>query len=120
MALIQSGNLGTGLVAAGDTPNILDRGVVHWDFPAMVRLTTTIGATPTATYVINGSLDNVNFYPLVGVSIAAPTVSAVSFVVTTATVTIINIPAAVWRFLKVTLSAVTNVTSTVDAFGGIS
>jgi hypothetical protein len=120
MALISSGSLGTGLVAAGDTPNILDRGMAHWDFPAMVRLTTTVGSTPTATYAVNGSLDNVNFYPLVGISTAAPTVSAVTFTVTTATVTIINLPAAVWRYLKVTLSAVTNVTTAVDAFGGIS
>jgi hypothetical protein len=120
MAVISSGNLGTALVAAGDTPNILNRGVEHWDFPAMVRIVTTIGATPTCTYVINGSMDNVNFYPLVGVSTAAPTVAAVSFVITTATTTIINIAASDWQFLKVTLSAVTNVTSTIDAFGGNS
>lgn len=116
MALISSGNLGTALVANGDTPNVLDRGVTHWDFPAMVRITTTVGSTPTATYAVMGSMDNANWFPVVGVSTAAPTVAATTFTVTSATVTIINLPAADWRFLKVTLSAVTNVTSAVDAF----
>jgi len=110
-----NGNLTTGQVVGGVTTNVLDRGTTLG--PAILTIVTTIGATPTATYQVEGSLDNSAWNPLSSADSATPTVFTTStFVITTATTTvrIIN-PDVPWRYIRVTISAVTNVTSTIDA-----
>lgn len=114
-----SANLGTGLTTAGDTTNVLDRGNQHWNYPGLVKVVTTVGSTPTATYAIVGSVDGVNFYGLpYADSASLSTLTVATFVITTATTKFLFLQPAPWRYLKVTLSAVTNVTSTIDVYTG--
>jgi hypothetical protein len=107
--------LATAQAAGGVTANVLDR--VELTGPATVDVITTVGATPTATYQIEGSLDNSAWSPLSSADSATPTVfSTATFTITTAgTTTRIVSPTAAWRYLRVTVSAVTNVTSTIVA-----
>lgn len=81
---------------------------------AMVKITTTVGATPTCTYQIKGSVDNSTFFNLLYADSATPsTFVSSTFVITTATTVAKLIkPGQVWRYLKITYSANTNVTNT--------
>lgn len=110
-----NGNLTTAQVAGGVTTNVLDRGITLG--PALLTIVTTVGATPTATYQVEGSLDNSAWNPLSSADSATPTVfSTATFAITTATTTVRIIdPTVPWRYIRVTISAVTNVTSTIDA-----
>jgi len=100
----------------GASTNVGDRGSLNG--PAAVRITTAVGATPTCTYVIEGSVDGTNFVPIPIADPATPTtMSVASFVITTAGTIfkylLVDFP---WRFVRVTFSANTNVTNTVDVF----
>ncbi|HYS43641.1 MAG TPA: hypothetical protein VEM32_06635 [Geobacteraceae bacterium] len=122
MAIIVSHNatIANAQAAAGDT-NILDRGMAHWDHPAMLRLVTTIGATPTATFSqVLGSVDGTSFYPVPYADSATPgTLTTAAFgAITTAQTKIVYLQPTPWRYLKMNISAVTNVTSTIDVFSG--
>jgi hypothetical protein len=108
-------NLDTAKTTAGVTTNVLDR--VEQTGPAEVVITTTVGATPTATYLIEGSLNGSAWSPLSNAPSSSPTnFATTTFTITTATTTnrVLD-PTAPWRYVRVTLSAVTNVTSTIDA-----
>src|SRR4051812_947187 len=51
----------------------------------VVQIVTTVGATPTCTYLVEGSLDNVSWYPLSIADMATPTtVAQTTFTITTA------------------------------------
>ncbi len=107
-------NLSAAQVGNGVTTNIADRGGATG--PALLKITTTIGATPTCTYAIEGSADGTNWFNVPYADSATPTtVSVATFVITTATTAykIIqpNVPV---RFLRLTYSANTNVTNTAD------
>lgn len=107
LAAAQTGN--------GPTTNVVDRGARLG--PALLKITTTIGATPTCTYAIEGSHDGVIWFAIPYADSATPgTVSVATFVITTATTVWKyiqpNVPA---RFLRVNMSANTNVTNTIDA-----
>jgi hypothetical protein len=110
------GNLSTAQVGNGASTNVADRGGAIG--PALLRVTTAIGATPTCTYAIEGSADNVNWYPVQYADSATPgTVVVTTFVITTA-ITALKIiqPNQPVRYLRVTYSANTNVTNTTDVF----
>ena len=112
-------NLCTALAGNGVATNILDRHAENWAQPAMLRVTTTIGATPTCTYFIEGSGDNVLWHPVPYSDSATPTTYGIStFVITTATTAYKFLMVVPWRYLRVTLSANTNVTNTIDAIAG--
>lgn len=107
--------LATGQTTDGVTANVLDRGETIG--PATVTIVTTVGATPTVTCQLEGSLDNSAWSALSSADSATPTTfTTATFAITTATTTvrIVN-PASSWRYLRLTLSATTNVTSTIDA-----
>jgi hypothetical protein len=107
-------NLSTAQVGNGASTNIADRGTaLH---AALLKITTTIGATPTCTYAIEGSADGTNWFPVPYADSATPTtVSVATFVITTATTVYKFLqPNQPWRFLRVTYSANTNVTNTAD------
>jgi hypothetical protein len=109
--------LGTGQVTNADTTNTYDSGDGDTKgSPRLVRVVTTIGATPTCTYTINGSLDNTSFSPLNYADIGSlGTVTSAAFVVTTATTTVKVIPPGQrYRYIKVTYSLNTNVTNSAD------
>ena len=109
--------LGTGQATNADTTNTYDAGeAVYHGNPRLVRIVTTIGATPTCTYTINGSVDNSSFSPLSYADIGSlGTVTAAAFVLTSAT-TVVKVipPGQKWRYIKVTYSVNTNVTNSAD------
>jgi hypothetical protein len=109
--------LGTGQATNADTTNTWDSGLAEQKTtPVLVRVVTTIGATPTCTYTINGSVDNTSFSPLSYADInSLGTVTAAPFVITTATTAVKVIPVGQkYRYIKVTYSLNTNVTNSAD------
>lgn len=107
-------NLGTAQTGNGDTTNVADRGDRRR--AGLLKLTTTIGATPTVTVNILGSMDGVNFFNIPYATAAAPETVAVAAIVITTAATFFFIlrPDHPWRFLKLAYSANTNVTITAD------
>lgn len=108
-------NLSTAQTTSAASTNIADRGAAN-ERSALLKITTTIGATPTCTYAIEGSADGTNWFSVAYADSATPeTVSVATFVITTAT-TVYKIlrPGHPWRFLRITYSANTNVTNTAD------
>jgi hypothetical protein len=118
----QSVNLSNAQVGNGVSTNIAQRRPDHTNVPALLRITTAIGATPTCTYLVEVSPDNVSWFaaqmqdmPTAG---GPPgTLTSATFVITTAAtfwkLVAVDFP---WTFLRVTMSANTNVTSTIDLF----
>lgn len=111
-----TGNLSTAQTGNGASTNIIDRGGATG--PALLKIVTTIGATPTCTYLIEGSASGVDWYPVQYADSATPgTVVVTTFVITTATTALkIVQPTQPVRYLRVTYSANTNVTNTTDLF----
>jgi len=110
-------NLCTEQTGNGVSTNVADREGING--PTMlIKIVTTVGATPTVTILIEGSLDGTNFFPAAYADSATPaTVVATTFVITTAT-TVYKLlqPNQPWRYLRVTFSANTNVTTTIDVW----
>lgn len=109
-------NLSTAQTGNGASTNFGDRG--GRVETCLLVLTTTIGATPTCTYTLEGSADQVAWFPVPYADSAAPlTVVFATFVVTTATTVQsligVNIP---FRYFRITYSANTNVTNTANLY----
>ena len=111
----ETANLSTAQTGNGASTNIADRGA-NVDCPTLLKITTTVGGTPTVTVAIEGSADGTNFFNVPYVTSAAPTTVVVAnVVITTATTNYYTIqPNVPVRFLRLTYSANTNVTSTAD------
>ena len=109
-------NLCTGLTGNVPSTNIIDRG--GRTGVVLLQIVTTVGATPTCTYLLEGSTDGTNFFAIPYADPATPgTVSVATFAITSATTTRKYLQAATpWRYLRVTMSANTNVTNTIDAW----
>ena len=103
-------------VGNGVTTNVIDRGARMG--PALLKIVTAIGATPTCTYAIEGSPDGVSWFAIPYSDSATPeTISVATFVITTAITAWKYLQAnRPWRYLRVAFSANTNVTNTVDVF----
>lgn len=111
---VNTANLSTGQTGNGTSTNVADR--VGATGAALLKVTTTVGATPTCTYAIEGSADGTNWFNVAYADSATPgTVSVATFVINTAT-TVYKIiqPNVPVRFLRLTYSANTNVTNTAD------
>lgn len=110
-------NLSTAQTGNADSTNTMDRGYTLGGAVAL-RVTSTIGATPTVTVNILGSPDGTNFYNVPYALVATPETPVVTAITITTAVTTLYIlrPAQPWKFLKLNYSANTNVTLTVDAF----
>lgn len=88
----------------------------------LLRIVTTVGATPTATFNIQSSKDNSTFNNVNYALIATPnTLVSTAITITTAQTSIYRIPAHQAKYLRVAVSANTNVTYTIDVldFGGV-
>lgn len=110
-------NLASAQTGNGQTTNIADRGPRNQK-AGVIKITTTVGATPTCTYLIEGSADGTNWTAAAYADSATPeTVSVATFAITTAT-TVYKIIRTdhPWRYFRITFSANTNVTNTVDAY----
>lgn len=113
----QPANLSAAQTGSAASTNIADVGRIQ-HLPVIVRITTTIGATPTCTYALEGSPDGTNWFPLPYADSATPlTIVSTTFVITTA-VTVMKIvqATAMPRFLRISYSSNTNVTNTADLF----
>lgn len=110
LSVAQTGN--------GDSTNTADRGTLRVGQPASVVITTTVGATPTVTVQILGSVNGTDFYKIAYSLVATPeTVAVADIVITTAvTTTYLLRPDHAWRWLKLNYSANTNVTITATAY----
>lgn len=107
-------NLSAAQVGNGASTNVADRGGSLG--PALLRITTAIGATPTCTYAIEVSADGTAWLPAAYADSATPTtVSVATFVITTATTVWKVLRAEIpWRFIRTNYTSNTNVTNTVD------
>jgi hypothetical protein len=107
-------NLSTAQTGNGDSTNTLDRGALRR--ACLLKVTTTVGATPTVTIDFKGSMDGTNFYNIAYALAGTPeTVAVAAVVITTATTNYYILrPEHPWRYVKLVYSANTNVTSTVD------
>ena len=108
-------NLSTAQTGNGASTNVIDRGP-YIQKAALLKITTTVGATPTCTYAIEGSADGTNWFSIAYADSATPTtISVATFAITTATTAwkIIqpNVPV---QYVRLTYSANTNVTNTAD------
>jgi hypothetical protein len=111
-----SANLSTAQTGNADSTNVVDTGAGTG--PCLLKITTTVGATPTVTVNIVGSADGTNFFNIpYAVSSTPTTVAVAALTITTAVTTYYYLQAAApWRFLKLVYSANTNVTSTADVW----
>jgi hypothetical protein len=114
LEISEQGGLSNAQAGNGVTTNVVDRGTTLG--PASVVIVTAVGSTPTCTYQLEGSLDNSAWNPLSSADSGTPTTfTTATFVITTATTTtrIVN-PASAARYIRLTLSANTNVTNTIN------
>jgi hypothetical protein len=109
-------NLSTAQTGNGASTNVVDRGGSVG--PVALRLTTAVGATPTCTYLVEGSVDGSAWFAIQNADAAVPqTLVITTFVITTAATFHRLIPANIpVRYIRVTYTANTNVTNTLDAF----
>ena len=109
--------LSTAQTGNADSTNTADRGA-NVGQPAAVVITTTVGATPTVTVNIQGSVDGTAFYNVPYALVATPeTLTVAALTITTAvTTTYLLRPQHAWRYLKLVYSANTNVTLTATAY----
>lgn len=109
-------NLSSGQTGNGASTNVVDRGSDTGS--ALVKITTTVGATPTCTYAIEGSADGTNWFAVAYADSATPTtVTVATFTITTATTVYKLVQTGVpVRYLRVFYSANTNVTNTADVW----
>lgn len=122
MAVIHAGadaavNLQTAQTGNADSTNTAYRGSRPGRGGAVV-VTSVIGATPTVTVNIQGSMDGVNFYNIPYALVATPSTFVVAAITITTAVTVTYLlqPDQAWRFVKLVMSANTNVTLTSDAY----
>jgi len=113
--LPNSARLSDAQAGNGVSTNVVDRGGAT-ERPALLAITTTVGATPTCTYAIEGSADGTDWFPVSYAETATPdTGSVATFAITTAGTSRKILRAdQPWRYLRLTYSANTNVTNTVD------
>ncbi len=99
----------------GASTNVVDRMPGGLE-PALLDITSTVGATPTVTVDVQGSADGTSWWNVsyaLGSPIQALAVAALT--ITTATLNRLWLPPDVpWRFLRLNYSANTNVTLTAD------
>lgn len=100
----------------GDSTNVALRGIR--DRGGAVVIASTVGATPTVTVNIQGSINGVQWFNVPYALVATPrTFVLTAITITTAVTTSYLLQELIpFRYLKLVLSANTNVTLTADAF----
>ena len=106
----QTGNVNTAIgqyVAASDAAR-----------PAAIVITSTVGATPTVTADIRGSVDGTNWYNVPYSLVASPTTYATSSItITTATTTVYQLQGAqAWQYVRVEYTNNVNVSLTTTLY----
>lgn len=112
------GNLQTAQTGNADSTNVIQRSGSDANLRApILRIVSTIGATPTVTIKILGSADGVTYWkvPYSVMSAAPGDWSTADIVTTTAKTELYQLmPLQAWTYLKINMSANTNVTLTSD------
>jgi len=122
MPILQAGapfdsvNLSTAQTGNGDSTNIAARG--QNESSGAIVVTSAVGATPTVTVNIQGSVDGTSWFNVPYALVATPATFVIAAITITTAVTTNYLlqPNQPWRFLKLVLSANTNVTLTADAY----
>jgi len=101
----------------GVSTNVADRGTHRGT--ALLKIVSTVGATPTVTVDIQGSANGSDWVNVAYATTAAPETPAVAaLTITTATTSFYILrPDHPWRYLRLNLSANTNVTLTAELQG---
>jgi hypothetical protein len=112
------GNLQTAQTGNADSTNTIQRSGGDANLrPPVLRIVSTIGATPTVTVNIKGSADNVTFWNIAYSPLgAAPGDWSVAPLVITTAVTglYMLMPGQPWTYIKLVMTLNTNVTLTSD------
>src|SRR5262245_61811806 len=109
-------NLQTAQTGNADSTNTIQR-FQETERQMVLRIVSTIGATPTVTVNIVGSDDGTTFYnvPYVNLNAAGGAYTTAALVITTAVTSLYALMMGrSWKFLKVVMTANTNVTLTTD------
>jgi len=114
--LTAPGNLQTAQTGNADSPNTIIDG--DQGRASAIRITSTVGATPTVTVNIQGSIDGTTFYNIPYALVAAPSTFVLTAITITTAVTTFYLlqPTQSWNYVKLVMSANTNVTLTSDYF----
>jgi len=109
-------NLQTAQTGNADSTNTADRGTLVSG--AHVMVVSTIGTTPTVTVNLKGSINGTDFFNIPYALIATPTTFVITAItITTATTNHYLLQSAQpWRYMKLVMSANTNVTLTSDIY----
>jgi hypothetical protein len=117
------GSATTGVLSAaqtgnGDSTNTLDRSLSRVGLPGAIVITSTIGATPTVTVNIQGSVDGVAFFNIPYALVATPSTFVLTAITITTAVTTTYLLQRdqAWQYLKLVYSANTNVTLTANGY----
>ena len=112
-ALLSSAQTGN-----GDSTNIAGRQMGAVQGGGAVVITSAIGATPTVTVNIQGSVDGTNFFNVPYALVATPRTFVITAItITTAVTTTYLLQESIfYRFLKLAYTANTNVTLTATAY----
>lgn len=114
------GNLQTAQTGNADSTNTIVRRGGEINLRQLVlRIVSTIGATPTVTVTILGSHDGTNWFniPYSPLAAIAGEYTTAALTITTAATQLFSLMAGQgWQFLKLNMSANTNVTLTTDVF----
>ena len=112
------GNLQTAQTGNADSTNTIQRSGSDANMRQVVlRIVSTIGATPTVTVKIRGSQDGTNFWdiPYSPLGAAPGDWTTAALVITTATTALYTLwPNGPWTFIKLVMTLNTNVTLTSD------
>jgi hypothetical protein len=109
-------NLQTAQTGNADSTNTIQR-YQETERQMILRIVSTIGATPTVTVNIVGSDDGTTFYnvPYVSLAAAGGAYTTAALTITTAVTSLYALMMGrSWKFLKLVMSANTNVTLTSD------
>jgi hypothetical protein len=109
-------NLQTAQTGNADSTNTIQR-YQETERQMILRIVSTIGATPTVTVNIVGSDDGTTFYnvPYVSLAAAGGAYTTAALTITTAVTSLYALMMGrSWKFLKLVMTANTNVTLTSD------
>jgi hypothetical protein len=105
--------LSTAQTGTGDSTNVAKRNTIPYT-PGALVITSTVGATPTVTVNIMGSVDGTNYFNIpYSLAASARTFVTTAITITTAVTSTYFLQELVpWNYVKLVYSANTNVTLT--------
>ena len=114
--ILSPGNLQTAQGGNADSTNVIQD--VDTARPSAIRVASVAGATPTVTVNIQGSIDGVTWFNIPYALVGAPSTFVLTAITITTTATTFYIlqTGQPWNYVKLVMSANTNVTLTSDYF----